>query len=72
MAAKSRNKYDVAVWVRSVIESCETMDQLTNACSLFANFKAMYPESENEALYRYINEGREHVRCVVGEIISSI
>ena len=62
----------MAVWVRSVIESCKTMDQLENACSLFANFKTMYPSSENEALYLYINEGRRHVHLVDGEISSSI
>lgn len=72
MAAKSKNKYDVAVWVRSVIESCKTMDQLENACSLFANFNAMYPATENEALYLYINDGRRHVNLVDGEILSSI
>lgn len=56
MAAKSRNKYDVAMWVKSVIESCKTTDQLLNASALSNNFKEMYPGKENSALHDAVTE----------------
>ena len=44
MAAISKNKYDVFMWIKKVILSCETLKQLFVAFDLVSNFEKMYKD----------------------------
>ena len=42
MAAISKNKYDVFMWIKKVILSCKTWKQIRVAFNLISNFQEMY------------------------------
>lgn len=44
MAAISKNKYDVFMWIKKVILSCKTWGQLFVALDLISNFEKMYKD----------------------------
>jgi hypothetical protein len=47
MAAISKNKYDVYLWIKDkVIPSCNNIQQLTTCEDLINNFKKKYNDSE--------------------------
>ncbi len=45
MAAISKNKYDVFMWIKKVILSCKTLKQLFVAFDLVSNFEKMYKDN---------------------------
>lgn len=42
MAARSNHPYDIADWISSIIESCETLDQLAAAYKVYGNFRKLH------------------------------
>lgn len=45
MAGKSKNKYDVYVWIKhNVIPSCKTLDQKRSVDKLIYNFEKVYQD----------------------------
>jgi hypothetical protein len=54
MAAVSNNKYDIANWVKKVIDSCENMDQLITSYKLMRQAVRMIDDLEiQEELWDY-------------------
>jgi hypothetical protein len=51
------NKFSTYMWVRNVITSCETSDQLDNCENLILNFDNMYKDkSLRKVLIRHITD----------------
>lgn len=46
MAAVSDNKYDVHDWIKSIIHSCQTPQQMISCIKLIRNFNTMYKDQE--------------------------
>lgn len=47
MAANSKNKFDVYVWIKhKVIPSCKTLDQKRSADNLIYNFEKVYQDKK--------------------------
>lgn len=44
MAAISKNKYDVFMWIKKVILSCKTLKQYYNVINLVSNFGKTYKD----------------------------
>lgn len=57
MAANSKNKFDVYVWIKhKVIPSCNTLDQKRSAENLIDNFHRLYKDYDLvRDLYTYLN-----------------
>lgn len=51
------NKFSTYMWVRSVITSCDTADQLTNCENLVLNFDNMYKDKAlKKILVRHLTD----------------
>jgi hypothetical protein len=59
MSAKSKNPYDVLVWLKKVVDSCTTVEHCDSACNLIENFKSQYSHFDNWSLYNQATRLRQ-------------
>jgi uncharacterized protein YeaO (DUF488 family) len=58
MAAVSKHPADVLVWLKKVLESCETHSQLNTCGKLFNLFEKQYSNTTDELYHPYTYEFR--------------
>lgn len=63
MAANSKHNGDIAIWVKKVIESCETPQQINNARRLMLLFSDKLDRENVDFLIK-----RDHIKSLQNEI----